>query len=44
MFSSQGWLDARMEDIAAGAGVSLATADNHFPSKQALVGHVFARC
>jgi AcrR family transcriptional regulator len=31
-----------MEDIAAGAGVSLATAYNHFPSKQALVGHVFA--
>jgi AcrR family transcriptional regulator len=42
MFSSQGWLDARMEDIAARAGVSAATAYNHFPSKQALVGHVFA--
>jgi AcrR family transcriptional regulator len=41
-FSSQGWLDARMEDIAAGAGVSAATAYNHFPSKQALVSHVFA--
>jgi AcrR family transcriptional regulator len=42
MFSSQGWLDARMEDIAANAGVSAATAYNHFPSKQALVAHVFA--
>lgn len=42
MFSSQGWLDARMEDIATRAGVSAATAYNHFPSKQALVGQVFA--
>lgn len=42
MFGSQGWLDARMEDIAASAGVSAATAYNHFPSKQALVGQVFA--
>jgi AcrR family transcriptional regulator len=42
MFSSQGWLDARMEDIAAQAGVSPATAYNHFPTKQALVGHVYA--
>ena len=31
-----------MEDIAAGAGVSAATAYNHFPSKQALVSQVFA--
>jgi len=30
-----------MEDIAAGAGVSAATAYNHFPTKHALVGHVF---
>ena len=42
MFSSQGWLDARMEDIAEQAGVSPATAYNHFPTKQALVGHVYA--
>jgi len=31
-----------MEDIAARAGVSAATAYNHFPSKQVLVGQVFA--
>ncbi len=42
MFSSQGWMDVRMEDIATRAGVSAATAYNHFPSKQALVGQVFA--
>ncbi len=30
-----------MEDIAAAAGVSAATAYNHFSSKHALVGHVF---
>jgi AcrR family transcriptional regulator len=42
IFGSQGWRSARMEDIAARAGVSPATAYNHFPSKQALVGQVFA--
>lgn len=40
-FSSHGWGDTRMEDIAAAAGVSSATAYNHFPSKHALVGHVY---
>lgn len=40
-FSSHGWGDTRMEDIAAAAGVSPATAYNHFPSKHALVGHVY---
>lgn len=30
-----------MEDVAAAAGVSAATAYNHFPSKHALVGHVY---
>jgi AcrR family transcriptional regulator len=31
-----------MEDIAAGAGVSVATAYNHFPSKHALIGHLYS--
>lgn len=30
-----------MEDIAVAAGVSAATAYNHFPTKHALVGHVY---
>jgi AcrR family transcriptional regulator len=41
-FGALGWRDARIEDIASAAGVSAATAYNHFPSKQSLVGHVFA--
>lgn len=40
-FGSRGWARTRMEDIAATAGVSAATAYNHFPTKHALVGHVF---
>jgi AcrR family transcriptional regulator len=40
-FASRTWAEARMEDIAATAGVSAATAYNHFPTKHALVGHVF---
>lgn len=40
-FGSRGWASTRMEDIAAAAGVSSATAYNHFPTKHALVGHVF---
>jgi AcrR family transcriptional regulator len=40
-FGSRGWASTRMEDIAAAAGVSAATAYNHFPSKHALVGHVY---
>jgi AcrR family transcriptional regulator len=40
-FGSRGWANTRMEDIAATAGVSAATAYNHFPSKHALVGHVY---
>jgi AcrR family transcriptional regulator len=40
-FSSRGWANTRMEDIAAAAGVSAATAYNHFPSKHVLVGSVF---
>jgi AcrR family transcriptional regulator len=41
-FGSRGWADTRMEDIAAAAGVSPATAYNHFPSKHVLVGCVYA--
>jgi AcrR family transcriptional regulator len=41
-FGSRGWANTRMEDIAAAAGVSPATAYNHFPSKQVLVGCVYA--
>jgi AcrR family transcriptional regulator len=40
-FGSRGWADTRMEDVAAAAGVSAATAYNHFPSKQVLVGSVY---
>ena len=40
-FGSRGWADTRMEDIAAAAGVSAATAYNHFPSKHVLVGCVY---
>jgi AcrR family transcriptional regulator len=40
-FASHGWANARMEDIAAAAGVSAATAYNHFPTKHALVGHIY---
>jgi AcrR family transcriptional regulator len=40
-FSSTGWLETRMEHVAARAGVSVATAYNYFPSKYALIGHVF---
>ncbi len=40
-FSSRGWAETRMEDIAAAAGVSAATAYNHFPSKHLLVGQIY---
>jgi AcrR family transcriptional regulator len=40
-FSARGWGNTRMEDVAASAGVSAATAYNHFPSKHALVGHIY---
>lgn len=41
MFGSRGWAHTRIEDIAAAAGVSAATAYNHFPSKHSLIGHVY---
>lgn len=40
-FGSRGWARTRMEDIAAAAGVSAATAYNHFPTKHALLGHIY---
>jgi len=41
-FSARSWPATRMEDIAAAAGVSTATAYNHFPTKHSLIGQVFA--
>ncbi|OZM78201.1 TetR/AcrR family transcriptional regulator [Pseudonocardia sp. MH-G8] len=41
-FGARGWANTRMEDIAAAAGVSAATAYNHFPSKHVLVGCVYS--
>jgi AcrR family transcriptional regulator len=40
-FGARGWANTRMEDVAAAAGVSAATAYNHFPSKHVLVGCVY---
>ena len=40
-FSSRTWAATRVEDVAEAAGVSAATAYNHFPSKHALVAAVF---
>ena len=41
-FGARGWAATRVEDIAADAGVSAATAYNHFPTKHVLIGVVFA--
>ncbi len=40
-FGSRGWARTRVEDIAAAAGVSVATAYNHFPTKHTLIGQVY---
>lgn len=42
IFGTRGWARTRMEDVAAAAGVSAATAYNHFPTKHALLGHVYS--
>ncbi|HEX2148635.1 MAG TPA: TetR/AcrR family transcriptional regulator [Actinomycetota bacterium] len=42
LFAQTGWSGTKVEDIARLAGVSPATAFNHFPTKFALMGHVFA--
>lgn len=41
LFGSRGWARTRMEDVAGAAGVSAATAYNHFPTKHELVAHVY---
>jgi AcrR family transcriptional regulator len=40
-FSRRGWAATRMEDIADAAGVSAATAYNHFSAKHTLLGVVY---
>jgi AcrR family transcriptional regulator len=40
-FSRRGWAATRIEDIADAAGVSPATAYNHFPTKHALLAAVY---
>ncbi|PVZ03940.1 TetR/AcrR family transcriptional regulator [Actinomycetospora cinnamomea] len=42
LFAAQGWLPTRLEDVARRAGVSTATTYNHFPTKHALIAHVYA--
>ena len=41
LFETRGWPGTRMEDIATAAGVSSATAYNHFPTKHAIVGAAY---
>ena len=41
-FAARGWARTRIEDVASAAGVSNATAYNHFPSKHVLVAQVYA--
>lgn len=42
LFRERGWVGTRMEDIAHEAGLSPATAYNHFESKYHLIGAVYA--
>lgn len=41
-FAARGWARTRVEDVASEAGVSSATAYNHFPTKHVLIAHVYA--
>lgn len=41
-FSARPWAATRIEDIASAAGVSAATAYNHFDTKHVLIAEVFA--
>jgi AcrR family transcriptional regulator len=42
LFTERGWHGTRIKDVAEMAGVSEATTYNHFRSKQALIGSVYA--
>lgn len=42
LFAERGWHATRVEDVARMAGVSQATAYNHFRTKYVLIGHVYA--
>ena len=42
LFRRKGWSGTRMEDIASAANLSVATAYNHFASKQALIATIYA--
>lgn len=42
MFAARGWARTRVEDIASAAGVSNATAYNHFPTKHVLIAQIYA--
>ncbi|MFG2005537.1 TetR/AcrR family transcriptional regulator [Spirillospora sp. NPDC048911] len=42
LFSERGWHGTKLEEVARLAGVSPATAYNHFKNKQTLLGHVYA--
>jgi AcrR family transcriptional regulator len=42
LFAAQGWQGTLITEVAARAGVATATCYNHFGSKHALLGHLFA--
>jgi len=42
LFTAEGWQGTRIVEVAARAGVATATCYNHFGSKHALIGHLFA--
>jgi AcrR family transcriptional regulator len=42
LFATRGWQGTLITEVAARAGVATATCYNHFGSKHALIGHLFA--
>jgi AcrR family transcriptional regulator len=42
LFGAHGWYGTRVEDVAARAGVSVATTYNHFPNKYHLLAEAYA--